>query len=254
MSSRDHRPPSLQNPPTARKRKSAPPPVEFLQFSRLVDNPDRYSPNALKMYVPPEVQERIDAIPPQYLKLSERQFRIQFQVDETDGRLRLRFWDLYDRSTQTSEPMALADIYQNVCSQEHFWDRVMANPVKLAWILLPPVDPELSMREVFYRGLDKFREIVSMPVMKKVPVMEGGKVVRDKDGSVVCVKEPDKIAIAEIRRVVTYLADRYQPRGGKRYSVPTAAHEVKSLPPSDFDSMEAEILEMEKRLADEKKS
>lgn len=84
------------------------------------------------------------------------------QISPTDNRLRLAFWLEYDRCHSEGRPFSPGNVYGGVCTKQIFLQNYLVNPDKVAWMLLPPVDYLVRIREAHSFGLDQMRAILAM--------------------------------------------------------------------------------------------
>ena len=80
----------------------------------------------------------------------------------TDNRLRLRFWDEYDRSQADGRKMCLTWVFTGVCTAGYFYQRYIENYAKLAWMMCPPASYEAKMEEALAFGIEQLRDILQM--------------------------------------------------------------------------------------------
>lgn len=84
------------------------------------------------------------------------------QPSPTDNRLRLRFWDEYDRAQQKMDPMNMRNIFSGICFQEFFYKHYLRRPEKVAWLLTPPVSYQVKMEEALAFGIEQMRDILQL--------------------------------------------------------------------------------------------
>lgn len=86
------------------------------------------------------------------------------QPSPTDNRLRLKFWMEYERVQERSEKqMNISNVTAGVCSRELFYDRYLANPHKVAWLLTPPTGYAVKAEEALEFGIEQLRDILDLP-------------------------------------------------------------------------------------------
>lgn len=84
------------------------------------------------------------------------------QISPTDNRLRLAFWLEYDRCHSESRPFQTGNVFGGVCTKQAFFANYLTVPDKVAWMLLPPVDYAVRIREAHSFGLDQMRAILAI--------------------------------------------------------------------------------------------
>ena len=141
--------------------------------TRDVDLFNRAEPRALINLVPGAVadafletsQKRTDL-----LGLDEKTLYRTLRQEEctptpTDNRLRLKFWDEYDRAQATQTGMDMISVFAGICTKDYFYGRYLKAPEKVAWLLNPPASYTIKMEEALSYGVDQLREILDMPLV-----------------------------------------------------------------------------------------
>lgn len=75
-------------------------------------------------------------------------------------RLRMTFWHEYIACRENHRTFKLTNIVAGICSLKHLSD-IADNPHQLAFLICPPADYVLSLKEAHAAGLEKIREIFS---------------------------------------------------------------------------------------------
>ena len=102
---------------------------------------------------------------PGMLRLPEHAIRKKVRPSETTDRLRMAFWDEYNRAVHNRRRMNISNILRGVCSQG-VWDRIyQTDRHKLLWIITPPKSYSLSMRQIAYRGLETLSQVMDRPIV-----------------------------------------------------------------------------------------
>lgn len=86
----------------------------------------------------------------------------QMTPSPTDNRLRINFWYEYDLAQMEHRPMHMARVFAGICSKSYFNDRFMKRPEKVAWMLTPPVDYVVKIKEALDFGIDRLREYLEI--------------------------------------------------------------------------------------------
>jgi hypothetical protein len=110
---------------------------------------------------------------PELFQLDERDLYKEMKVkpNPTDNRLRLRFWDEYDRSQSYQKSMEMHLVYAGVCSKQYFYGRYLTLAEKVAWLLCPPASYMVKMEEALAFGIERLRDILEIN-----PMLASGKV------------------------------------------------------------------------------
>jgi 3-dehydroquinate dehydratase len=91
--------------------------------------------------------------------------REKCQPSPTDNRLRLSFWEEYNRAKMKSERMKITRITDGICSSQFFLDHYIVRPEKVAWMLCIPASYEVTMKEALAFSICKMRDILDIPVV-----------------------------------------------------------------------------------------
>jgi hypothetical protein len=82
----------------------------------------------------------------------------------TDNRLRLSFWNEYERAQANQEKMNITTVFAGICTRAYFYGRYLKRPEKAAWLVCPPASYEVVAKEALTFGLEQLREILSLPI------------------------------------------------------------------------------------------
>lgn len=103
---------------------------------------------------------------PELFDKDERDLYKWFRKEEripspTDNRLRLKFWDEYDRAQAQNLPsMTMINVLSGICSKEYFYGTYLKRPYKVAWLLCPPTGYLNKAEEALEFGLEQLRDIL----------------------------------------------------------------------------------------------
>lgn len=81
----------------------------------------------------------------------------------TDNRLRLKFWDEYDKAQAQTSKMNMGNVYLGVCSAPYFYQRFLMVPEKVAWMMCVPANYAVKMEEALAFGIEQMRDILAQP-------------------------------------------------------------------------------------------
>lgn len=111
-----------------------------------------------------KLQELLRELPPSLLSMNETQLRNKLDPSWTHEQLRLAFWDEYFLTIDNNEnKIRPAAVYSRVCTKDYFFE-VISNPLALAFIVRPPQDYIYQMRSLLNMGLERFAEILKLPL------------------------------------------------------------------------------------------
>lgn len=143
----------------------------------------------------------IQGIPPRYLRLTETQLRKEVKPDEVLCRLKLSFWDEYERAQEKKRKIHAVKVFSGVCQKEHFYDVVLTDPLKVCWMVTPPVDHMLQLREILDLGLMQMRRMIQLPFVYRETKI-------DAQGNSKTIRKVDAKVMSQINSAVNTLLDR----------------------------------------------
>jgi hypothetical protein len=174
----------------------------------ILDRENRFS---LINLVPENFQKILEGIPKEYFSYSETRLREMVNPDDTLNRLKLRFWDEWQISLLAGvkcTKISIASVYYGICTEEYFYENVLNIPLSTVWIVVPPSDFIVTMRDVLNQGLDRLKEIINLPLVTEEPILYRGECVLGDDGKPIIKKVIQRAVISEIRQLVSLLSDR----------------------------------------------
>lgn len=116
----------------------------------------------------PKVQTAILNIPDELLMMNEEELEHKFKPSNLDFMIRRRLWEKFREAGALGlSNIPNIEIYRGICTDQNFYDRVLKNPEKLAWLIHPVQDPDEMLKEAYEFSLKKVREILRMPVDAK---------------------------------------------------------------------------------------
>lgn len=82
----------------------------------------------------------------------------------TDNRLRMKFWNEYDRVQATStKEVNVTAIIAGICSRQFFYEHYLKSPEHVAWLLCVPASYEVVMEEALQFALEQMRDVLALP-------------------------------------------------------------------------------------------
>jgi hypothetical protein len=86
-------------------------------------------------------------------------------------RLRLSFWEEYERAAREMVPMQLTNLYRGVCRNDVYWKLFEKYPALLPWVVCPLAGFLLQRKELEFLAEERMVEVLSVS-----PVKDDGKV------------------------------------------------------------------------------
>ncbi|HZX13688.1 MAG TPA: hypothetical protein VFF49_04735 [Thermodesulfobacteriota bacterium] len=172
-------------------------------------------------------------LPPELLSLSEKEIRKRLAPGWIDEQLRIAFWDEYFVTIDNNaKRMRMDAVYARVCARDVFYDRLRL-PLPLAFICKPPQDYIYQMRSLLNIGMERFQEILNLPI-------EG------EDGRI------NTGLIREIVKIVTIVDNRVKGAVTQKIQIDGTQKNlnmnINYEPPKTHQDIEKEIKEIEKEI------
>jgi len=148
---------------------------EFAEDLEVI-NPEQR--NSVINLVSSALQCRIDeaiAAKPELFQMEEVDLAraISPRPSKTDNRIRMKFWDEYDRVHSHATDgrnvgdrvpsMNMTAIYSGICMKEYFYNVYLHKPEKVAWMLCMPSSYTVKMEELLAFGTEQLRDVLELP-------------------------------------------------------------------------------------------
>lgn len=127
--------------------------------------------------VPKYLREYAVVLPQKYFEMTEDELKRECfpTVVTVDGaqiceatdearRLRLSFWDEYDRACRYGEKMEMTRVTSGICGQSWFNKKFISNQKLLAWMLTPPSGYVALLSDILELSGRRLLEIVKLPL------------------------------------------------------------------------------------------
>ena len=128
---------------------------------------DSGSHDSLMSVVGDAIRVAIEALDPRYFTMTESALRAEVQPDAFLCRIRLAFWDEYNRAIDKRQKMRIQILVKGVCSYDYFYKVILKEPRKLAWVVTPPLDHMYQQREILESLAHQVRQIARARVYVK---------------------------------------------------------------------------------------
>jgi hypothetical protein len=102
---------------------------------------------------------------PELMEMEQHELSQRANPSFTLSRVRMSFWNEYENANQGNRKMHLSKIVAGVCTETVFRKKILGDRVKLAYVLCPPKDYQITVKEALDAGLDSLRAIVSARVI-----------------------------------------------------------------------------------------
>jgi hypothetical protein len=94
---------------------------------------------------------------------SPRDWDELFQITPIELALRTRFWSKYEEAQSEGVTFTPRDVFQGICTEVRFYQRVLSSPVKTAFILNMPVQTQAQIAAQLTNALSVMDEIMQTP-------------------------------------------------------------------------------------------
>lgn len=113
------------------------------------------------------IAERFSQIEADILLMNELELATHFKPSPTDYYIRKSFWKV-TKEMESGADVLVGDIYGGICTTQQFYDKILKNKYRTAWIFTPFEKSEEMFEEFFYAMFMKMRsEMLAMPITDK---------------------------------------------------------------------------------------
>lgn len=98
--------------------------------------------------------------------MTEASLREAAHADDQDDRVRIAFWDEYDRACTNNTKMLLSRFLQGTIPLETWLAVYERNPYKFLFVITPIKSYAQAMRALLNRGLDRLNDILALPIVR----------------------------------------------------------------------------------------
>lgn len=121
--------------------------------------------------------DKVNQISPEILAMDEAELQSHFKPTINDFFIRQRVFSLLraQKSSGLDGKIEVSKIFDGICTKTNFHSRLLINPYRHAWYLIPIAEDAKLMEEGFYSFLRKVREeFLTLPVNEKTagPIMK----------------------------------------------------------------------------------
>ena len=194
---------------------------------------------------PDKVREAINSLPRELLEMSDEQMREEFRPAMSEEKLRTSFWRQVNNIERTGKAFRVSEMCKVVCYEAYFYQRILTNPKKLAYIIQPITKYEVQTEALLNVGMSRLEQIITMDITSPKKTFAG----YDSDG-----KEKfeyknvvDPIKAKVLLDAINKLEDRVKGSAVQR-SVNVNAKTESEPVAYDIDSINENIAKLKSRL------
>lgn len=144
---------------------------------------------------------RIKEIPQNILEQGERHLRETAKPTKIDMMIRVNLWKEYERAIKSGTKMNTTKVYAGVCDSANFYNRIIKNPRKLAWIITPIPSYASTINYLFMKSLERLEEIISLPLKDSRNKLQAPIVNKVYDAAVDII---NRVAGTPVQRTANY--------------------------------------------------
>lgn len=172
------------------------------------------------------------------LPLNEEEWDPILRITQLDETLRIKLWKEYGKA----QDVGMVQIYdkyvlRGICEEDQLRDMVLFSPVKMAYLMIPPIDPIPLMDGMIHKGLDQMNQILDLPFIDPA------------------TNRPNNPLIAKKVEIIFKLLDRVYGTSTQNVSVQSKNMNVdvsvKANQPESLEQIKAKIKELESEFAED---
>ena len=151
---------------------------------------------------PTVFKQRLDAIPEDLRRSSEKELRIQLNPTMDQMQFKQSFHRELKIAKERNRKMVMKRVYEGTYKKDYFYDTVVHNHLLMAWVTTPVVELELKISAALSLGAERFEELVNMDITTS-------RRIKNEDDEWVMIKEIDPKKAMVLVTVMKHLADRH---------------------------------------------
>lgn len=108
-------------------------------------------------------------LPPEYHLKNETDLGKLFRITPMDYAIKKQLWTkFYEADKAGNLRLKMVDIYGGICTLQHFYQDLVRNPARVAWLITPPINHQAIIEEAYHFAFQKVRDgILNMPITEK---------------------------------------------------------------------------------------
>lgn len=151
-------------------------------------------PWGLYNVVPQSFRDALETIDPRWMSYREETVTKKADPNDMDENFRLSFWTEYNTSKDMGTKFSMQRAMSGVCSPFYYKNTILKKPRLLAYIVYPPTNYLLFMKNMLYKGQQRMRDIMKVSAVQEIEVED------KKTGKMITKTEVDmKLANLQIK-------------------------------------------------------
>lgn len=187
------------------------------------------------------LKRHIEQIPQELLELSEKDLRKKINPSLKLYEVKRAFWEELYLAQEQNREMRMWRVYDGKFSKQYFYDKVIKNFYKLAWIIQPLNSYEDKTKAALDKITERYEELIGMDINVR-------KKVKTEDGTYDWVTEVDPKKAALLLAVIKNLEDRVKGTAIQRNVTATIDGPSKKTRHVDMDKVDDRLKELEEKL------
>jgi hypothetical protein len=122
-------------------------------------------PDSILEVIPEAVRDAVLRLPDELFALPPEELEAQAQVSRQDRRIRIQFWEEYEVAHRSLGQLDLSKVVvgSGVPSWPYYSEKLNRTPALLAWLVQPPAEYRLQMKEAGELGMQRLMDILELP-------------------------------------------------------------------------------------------
>jgi hypothetical protein len=105
------------------------------------------------------------SVPTELYDKTEGELREQCKPTGTDYALRVSFWREFDKViTMGKKRIVTAEVFGGICTEAYFYNRILRNPLKTAWLCRPVQAYAKELEAILHRGTERLWQLIEMDI------------------------------------------------------------------------------------------
>lgn len=112
----------------------------------------------------------VERVPADYWERPDDELHVMAEPSRTDYALKCALWNEVRRATSNpleEKRIAPREVFGGICSEALFYNHVLGNPAKVAWLLSPIREYEKMVTPLLYCWIERQWEILNLPLLDK---------------------------------------------------------------------------------------
>lgn len=110
----------------------------------------------------------VSQIAPEIQLMDEAALARAFKPTPLDYALKKQLWSKFYEAEKLGTRLKMVDIFDGLCTNQYFYNELIKNPIRVSWLVTPPMNTEALVEEAFRFSFQRVRDdILTMAVTEK---------------------------------------------------------------------------------------